>query len=67
MGALRSASGYVLPDNTGKIGFNEIKNALQQVRGLMKQDNTFGTNIPSGDALPQGSFAPTPKSRGWFL
>ena len=66
-GALKSASGYVLPNNTGKIGFNEIKNALQQVRDLMKQDNTFGTNIPSGDALPQGSFAPTPKSRGWFL
>lgn len=46
-GALKSASGYVLPNNTGSIGFDEIKNSLQQVRQLMKQDPTFGTGMPS--------------------
>jgi len=31
-GALRSATGFVLPNNTGSIGFNKLKPVLQQIK-----------------------------------
>lgn len=59
-GALRSASGYVLPGNSGKIGYEKIKPALQKVKG--------GSEIPSGqpqqiEQVPPGAVKPTITSR----
>ena len=36
-GAFRSASGYVLPGNTGSIGFNKLKPVLQKIKSTPAQ------------------------------
>ena len=49
-GALRSASGNVLPGNSGSIGFNKIKPILQQVKYSSSSSNPLvqASNISQG-------------------
>ena len=56
-GAFRSASGYVLPENTGSIGFNKLKPVLQKIKSTPAPPATPGglgsRKLVSGDILTQ--------------
>lgn len=56
-GTLRSAKGKVLPGNTGSIGFNQIKPALEKV----KKNYSGTTSTKKSSSTPQAS-ASTPSS-----
>ena len=52
-GALKSASGYVLPGNTGSVGFDQLKPVLQKIKKQPAQTTTApppaqATPLPSG-------------------
>lgn len=61
-GALRSASGNVLPGNSGSIGFNKIKPILQQVKYSSSPSNPLvqASNISQGSlpSLPRTNTIP---------
>jgi murein DD-endopeptidase MepM/ murein hydrolase activator NlpD len=47
-GALRSASGFVLPNNSGKIGFDKIKPVLQKVKQTPAQTTSTPAKMTPG-------------------
>lgn len=52
-GAFKSASGYVLPGNTGSIGFNKLKPVLKQIKTDSSQTSTTPTTqTPSAPPRP---------------
>jgi hypothetical protein len=55
-GSFRSASGYVLPNNSGAIGFDKIKPTLQKVKATPAQTTTTAT--PSAPPPPPTGINP---------
>ena len=62
-GAFKSASGYVLPGNTGSIGFNKLKPVLKQIKSGSSQTPTAP---PKPTVTPQTPTAPPPPKHPIF-
>lgn len=60
-GSFRSASGFVLPNNSGKIGFDKIKPTLQKVKATPAQTAPSGTSsVPAVTTSVQDQFKGKP-------
>lgn len=52
-GAFKSATGYVLPGNTGSIDFNKLKPVLKQIKSQPTQISARPTQTPPAQTIPR--------------
>jgi len=52
-GAFKSASGYILPRNTGSIGFDKLKPVLQKIKSQPTQISARPTQTPPAQTIPR--------------